>query len=141
MPRPPARHRWIKWTIGVLIVLAILAGIAKVTYDWTQRQYFVSSSNGKVTIFRGVQAKVPGIKLQHIETVTTINTASLPKFRAKQVRDGIEASSKEDAQEIVDNLRQFVAHKPKPTPKKPTSSPTKKAADHEKRVPAGVSRL
>ncbi|MEO6470942.1 MAG: BofC C-terminal domain-containing protein [Aeromicrobium sp.] len=124
MPRPPAGRRWLKWTVAILIVLAILAGIGKVAYDWTQKQYFVASSNGKVAIFRGVNAEIPGLTLEHIDTVTAIEISSLPDFRAKQVRAGIEASSKKDAQEIVNNLHQFLPT-PKPT-KKPTKEPTKK---------------
>ena len=142
-PRAPGRHRWIKWTIGLLVLAAILAGIGKVTYDWTQKQYFVASSNGKVTIFRGVHANVPGMTLQHIDSVTTIETASLPDFRAKQVRAGIEATSKKNAQEIVDNLRQFIPlPTPTPTPTKPTKKPTtKKTADTQAVADTSVDRL
>lgn len=125
-PLEPGRRRWIKWTIALLLLAAILAGIGKVTYDWTQKQYFVASSNGKVTIFRGVNANVPGLTLQHVDTVTTIETSSLPDFRAKQVEAGIEASSKKDAQEIVANLHQFIPA-PTPSPSPTTPTPTKKA--------------
>jgi len=120
MPRPPSSRRWIRWTFGVLLLAAIVGGIGKIAYDWTQDQYFVAADNGKVTIFRGVQAEIPGLTLQHVDTITSIEISTLPEFRQKQVRTGIEASSKKDAQDIVDNLDQFV------TPPKPTPTPTKK---------------
>lgn len=125
-PRPPARRRWLRWTVGLLLVGAVLAGAGKVAYDWTQEQYFVSDNDGKVTIFRGVQADVPGLTLQHVETVTDIDIATLPEFRQKQVRAGIEASSLENAREIVESLDQFVTPVvPSPTPG-PATATTRK---------------
>jgi protein phosphatase len=129
-PQPPARRRWLRWTIGLLLVAVVLGSAGKVTYDWTQEQYFVSTNDGKVTIFRGVQADVPGLTLQHVETVTDIDIATLPEFRRKQVRAGIEASSLENAREIVKSLDQFV------TPAEPTPTPTAtaKKANYELRT-------
>lgn len=127
MPRPPSSRRWLRWTLALLVLAAILGGIGKVTYDWTQKQYFVATDNGKVAIFRGVQAEIPGLKLQHVDTVTTIDVTTLQKFQQKQVRAGIEASSHKDAQDIVANLDQFVTPKPAPTPTPtPTKTPTTK---------------
>jgi protein phosphatase len=123
MPRPPSSRRWVRWTLVILVLGLLAGGIGKIAYDWTQEQYFVSSDNGKVAIFRGVQADVPGIKLQHVEKVTTIEVSALPEFTQRQVRAGIDASSKKDAQSIVDNLDQFVR------PPKPTETPTEKPSD------------
>jgi protein phosphatase len=121
-PRPPSRLRWLRWTLVGVLVAAIIGAGAAFTYHWSQTQYFVASHDGKVTIFKGVQANVPGIKLQHVEQVTDVVVTSLPEYRREQVRAGIEASSKADAQQIVANLSQFaVAPTPKPSP-----SPTKK---------------
>ena len=128
-PRPPARLRWLKWLIGVIVIAAILAGVGKIAYDWSQKQYFVASNNGYVTIYRGVQADVPGLALQHVTTVTKIKTSSLSDFRQKQVRAGIDASSLKDAREIVANLEAFLPPAPTPTPSnkpKPTDKPTQK---------------
>lgn len=124
-PRPPSRRRWLTWT-ALGVVLAVILGIAgAVAYNWSQSQYFVAASGGKVTIFRGVQADLPGITLQHIDEVTDVELSTLPEFRRRQVRDGIEASSRAEAEQIVDNLDQ-VAIKPTPTPT-PTPSPTETA--------------
>ncbi len=114
-PRPPSRMRWLRWA-AVGLALAVILGIAgAVAYNWSQSQYFVASHDGKVTIYKGVQADIPGITLQHVDEVTDVDVSTLPDYRAKQVRDGIEASSRSEAEQIVDNLDQ-VAIKPTPTP-------------------------
>lgn len=123
MPRPPSSRRWVRWTLGLLVLAAILGGAGKIAYDWSQRQYFVATDNGMVTIFRGVHAEIPGVKLEHVDAVTDINVSTLPEFRRKQVQSGIEASSRADAQDIVDNLGQFVTPVPTPTAT-PTPRPT-----------------
>lgn len=134
MPRPPSSRRWLRWTVALLVLAAILGGIGKVAYDWTQKQYFVAADNGKVTIFRGVQADIPGVKLQHVDAHTDIEITTLPEFRQQQVRDGIEASSRQDAQDIVANLDQFVTPKPTPTPTPtPTKTPTTKKTSADAR--------
>ena len=128
MPRPPSSRRWVRWTLGLLVLAAILGSAGKIAYDWSQKQYFVATDNGMVTIFRGVQAEIPGVKLQHVDAVTSINISSLPEFRRKQVEAGIEASNRADAQGIVDNLDQFVTPVPAPTPSPtPSSTPTTKS--------------
>ncbi|GAA3520393.1 protein phosphatase 2C domain-containing protein [Aeromicrobium panaciterrae] len=121
-PRPPSRRRWLRWT-ALGVVLAVILGVAgAVAYNWSQNQYFVASYQGKVTIFKGVQADIPGVTLQHVDEVTDVELSTLPDFRRKQVRDGIEASSRAEAEQIVDNLDQ-VAIKPTPTPT-PTATET-----------------
>ncbi len=129
-PRPPSRLRWLRWTALVVAVAAILAIAGGVAYSWSQSQYFVASHEGKVTIFKGVQAKLPGITLQHIDEVTDVEVETLPDFRREQVRAGIEASSRAEAEQIVANLDQ-VAIKPTPTPTptpKPSEDPTTTSA-------------
>lgn len=127
MPRPPSSRRWVRWTLGLLVLAAILGGAGKIAYDWSQRQYFVATDNNMVTIFRGVHAEIPGVKLEHIDAVTDINVSTLPEFHRKQVQSGIEASSRADAQDIVNNLGQFVNPVPVPTATptpRPTPTPT-----------------
>ena len=114
-PRPPSRRRWLRWTALGIAIAAILAIAGVVAYNWSQNQYFVASQDGKVTIFKGVQADIPGITLQHVDEITEVEVSTLPDFRAKQVQAGIEASSRAEAEQIVENLDQ-VAIKPTPTP-------------------------
>ena len=121
-PRPPSRMRWLRWAAVVAVVAVILAAGGAWAYNWSQKQYFVGAQDGKVTIFKGVQADVPGITLQHVEQVTEVELDNLPAFRRQQVEAGIEASSRTDAEKTVAELDQL-AIEPTPTPT-PTPSPT-----------------
>lgn len=121
-PRPPTGWRWVRRIAAVGVVVAILVVAAIVGYRWTQQQYFVSAHQGRVTIYQGVQADIPGISLKHPEKVTSISMNSLPEFRRQQVTDGIEASSRADAIRIVSELQDSVSSQPSPSP-----SPSEKA--------------
>lgn len=106
-PRAPSRRRWIGWMLLAILVVAGVLFAAKFTYDWSQNQYFVGEHEGNVTIYRGIQADLPGLNLNHVDTVTSIETNSLPAYSQDEVRSGIEASSKRDATMTVEELRQL----------------------------------
>lgn len=134
-PRPPSRWRWVRRLAALVVVLAILAAGALYAYRWSQDQYFVGTSDGKVTVYRGVQAELPLITLKHVEKVTDVELSTLPRFRADQVRDGIEASSRAEADTIVQKLRGFVVE-PEPTASpspSPSPSPSQKRGDDRDR--------
>ena len=128
-PQPPSRMRWVRWAAALVVVAVILAAAGAWAYSWSQKQYFVAAQDGKVTIYKGVQADIPGITLQHVEQVTDVELSSLPTFRRQQVEAGIEASSKADAEKTVAELDQLaVVPTPTPTPsKKPTPTKTTKS--------------
>lgn len=111
-PRPPGRLRFLRLgiTLGLLTLLVVLG--AWLGYRWTQTQYFVADHDGKVTIFRGVQADLPLVPLSHVDEVSTVDIADLPLFQRGQVRAGIEATSHADAAAIVKQLHDEVASKP-----------------------------
>jgi protein phosphatase len=124
-PRPPSKWRWVRRLVALAVVVGVLAAGALYAYDWSQKQYYVAASDGRVTIYRGVQADLPLLTLRHVDEVTDVELDSLPAFRANQVRDGIEASSRADAEDIVANLRDF-AVEPEPSPS-PSPSPSRSA--------------
>ena len=129
-PQPPGRLRWLRRAAIAVVIVAIIGAGGAFAYKWSQTQYFVSVQDGKVAIFRGVQADIPGITLQHVDQLTDVQLASLPSFRRQQVEAGIEASSKADAEKTVAQLDQFVTPPtptPTPTPTKPTPTPTRTA--------------
>jgi serine/threonine protein phosphatase PrpC len=121
-PRPPSRRRWVRWTLGVVVLAAILAGVGAVAYKWSQTQYYVSADDGKVVVFRGVQADIPGITLNHVDEKTDIELSSLSEFQRREIEDGIEASSKADALQTIKELDVITpVPTPTPTPSTPTS--------------------
>ncbi|AXT86405.1 serine/threonine-protein phosphatase [Aeromicrobium sp. A1-2] len=138
-PRPPSRLRWLRWLAVLVVIMAIVGTAGAYAYDWSQKQYFVAADGGKVAIFRGVQADIPGITLQHVEQVTDVELASLPEFRRQQVEAGIEASSKADAQKTVAELDQFAVD-PTPTPT-PSKTPTKKPTPTKSTTAAATSTI
>ncbi|KAA1424875.1 serine/threonine-protein phosphatase [Mumia zhuanghuii] len=108
-PRPPRRHPWLRRLGLAVVVVGLLALAGKLAYDWTQDQFYVGTSDGNVTIFRGIQADVPLIDLDSVEEVTEVTVASLPTFRAEQVEKGIASSSLDDARDTVQQLREIAA--------------------------------
>jgi protein phosphatase len=57
-----------------------------------------------VTIFRGVDANLPGLTLQRPYEESSIELTTLSDYDARQVREGIEANSLDDARRTVENL-------------------------------------
>ena len=125
-PRPPSRWRWARWTIGVLLLLGLAGGVAYWAYEWSQQQYYVAEDDGRVAIYRGVDASLPGITLQQVDERTDIEIADLPDYQLGRVEDGISAASREDADQIVENLQSSL---PEPTPSASPSATTEPATE------------
>jgi len=106
-PREPRRFRWIKGLMILLAVLLLLGVAGGLSYSWTQNQYFVAASDGKVAVYQGVQADVPGLSLRSVYEVSDIELDALPTFRREQVVAGIESSDLQDARASVSSLREL----------------------------------
>lgn len=138
-PRPPRRLRWTKRILTLVVVLAILAGAGWLGYRWSQDQYFVAAQDDRVTIFRGVQADIPLVTLQHVEEVSDVDLADLTDFEARQVREGITASSLADARQVVEDLQeQADTNQPSPSPS-PTGKRSSASSDSDSKQ-AGWTR-
>ncbi|WP_036225973.1 PP2C family serine/threonine-protein phosphatase [Marmoricola sp. URHB0036] len=144
-PRPPRRFTWAR-RIAVVAVIALLAAIIGFAgWKWSQTQYYVANDGDDVAIFQGVEATVPGINTHHVEEASDLKLDDLPDYNARQVRDGISASSLEDARGIVSRLQRLVPC-PEPTPS-PSASPSlrkknlpsKTARPRQSRTPAASS--
>ena len=57
-----------------------------------------------MVIYRGLDASMPGLDLSHPYETSNVILDRLCEFDAGEVRDGISASSLEDARKTVDNL-------------------------------------
>jgi protein phosphatase len=126
-PRPPRRFFWLR-ALALLVVAGVLLWLGGMAaYSWTQNQYYVAADGQNVGIYRGVEAEVPGLQLSHLYEDTEITLASLPDYRADQVRGGISADDLPDARDIVSRLGDLarVCPTPEPSPS-PSASPTTK---------------
>jgi PPM family protein phosphatase len=143
-PRPPRRFVWLR-RAAVLVVVALAVWLlATMAYNWTQEQYYVAADGESVAIYKGVQADVPGLTLTSVFQDTDIALDTLPDRRADQVRDGISADDREDAEDIVKRLETFVriCPEPEPTPSpsaSPSSTDTAKPKANGTRTPAAAS--
>ena len=80
-----------------------MAGAA--AWGWSQHQYYVGEQDGVVTIFRGVQADLPGIDLSHPYETSNVHVDSLDPFSAQLGRRTASApSSLADAERTVQRL-------------------------------------
>ncbi|HET6700077.1 MAG TPA: protein phosphatase 2C domain-containing protein [Nocardioidaceae bacterium] len=131
-PRAPRRFVWLR-RIAILVVLGVLVWLAgSMAYRWTQQQYYVAAQGETVAIYRGVQADVPGMTLTSVYQPTDVRLATLPDFRAEQVRGGIPADDLTDAKAIIQRLEGFVRICPTPTPTPtPTPEGKKKQGDNQ----------
>ncbi len=136
-PRPPRRFTWAR-RIAVVAVIALLAAVIGFAgWKWSQTQYYVANDGDHVVIYQGVEADVPGINTHHVEQTSDLKLADLPDYNARQVRDGIGASSLEDARGIVSRLQRLVPC-PTPTPS-PSASPSSRASKKPAKPSAGAT--
>jgi PPM family protein phosphatase len=103
-PRPPRRHPWLRRLLALLGLVGIAWMIGAGAWTWSQHQYYVGEQDGVVTIFRGVQADVPGIDLSHPYETTNIKVTQLDQFTARTVQSGIGVGSLSEAERTVQHL-------------------------------------
>jgi protein phosphatase len=104
-PRSRRRFGWVRRLLALAVVLLVAGVGIGLLYDWSQEQYYLSESDGRVAIFRGIDQDVPGVTLSHLEERTTLDVADLPDFNQDQVAAGIAADNLDDAEAKVAALR------------------------------------
>lgn len=126
------RGRWIRRTLGALTVLILLAGGGAAARLWVMRQYFVGDHQGMVSVYRGIPQNIGPLHLSSLaKRSDDVRVVDLPVFSRDQVRSGIVADTRKQADQIVENLRsqakicksQAEAGKPTPAPSR-TPSPS-----------------
>ncbi|QZY29183.1 PP2C family protein-serine/threonine phosphatase [Nocardioides coralli] len=103
-PQAPRRFGWVRRILVLMVVVGLLWMAGAAAWAWSQRQYYVSEYDGKVTIFRGLDADLPGIELSSPYEVTDLEMARLSEYDRGQVEEGIGASGLGAARRTVDNL-------------------------------------
>jgi serine/threonine protein phosphatase PrpC len=103
-PREPRRYPWLRRGLLLLGLIGIAWMVAASAWDWSQHQYYVGEQDGVVTIFRGVQADIPGIDLSDAYETTNVEVGQLEPFAARSVESGIGAGSLGEAERTVERL-------------------------------------
>jgi protein phosphatase len=103
-PREPRRNPWLRRGLLLLGLLGIVWMVGAAAWSWTQHQYYVGDQDGVVTIFRGIQADVPGLDLSHPYQTTNVHVDQLDPYTARSVQGGIGAGSLDEAQRTVQRL-------------------------------------
>ena len=89
-----------------LVVLAVVViGGAYGAWDYTQHQYYVGTSQGRVTIFKGVNQRVAGVSLSSVYSRTSITEQQVPPQELQMVQGTISAANLSDAHRIVNQLQ------------------------------------
>lgn len=103
------RRRRLTWGVGAMVVLLALLLAAVIGYSWTQSRYFVGQSPDRstVTIYQGVPQDLGFISLSHEYRDTDIKLSKLPEYDRNLVRQNVPADSLDDADAIVNRLRQL----------------------------------
>lgn len=104
-PARSRRNRLLRRSLAVVLVVGLLVAGAYAAYDWSQRQYFVAASDGRVAIFRGVSSDLGPIDLSHLETETDVVVSELPTDVQGSVSASVPAESLADARAKVATLR------------------------------------
>ncbi|SEC00325.1 protein phosphatase [Nocardioides exalbidus] len=102
-PRAPDRYTWLRRVLGAAVLLGIAWVVLAAGWSWSQQQFYVGESDGRVAIYRGLNADLPGLSLSHPYEVSDVDLTLLSDLDAETVREGIEAGSLDEAQATVDN--------------------------------------
>lgn len=126
LEEPPRRRiRWLMPAVAAVVVLGVVVGLW-LGYAWTQTRYYVGEFDQRVAIYNGISQRLGPIQLSRLESVTDLRVDSLPEYGRQSVRQTVPAGDLNDAQRIVENLKNYgtaSASCPSSSPK-PTSSPT-----------------
>ncbi len=108
--RKPVIRRRVVWLVALgMLLVGIAVGAGFGWYTWAQQQYFVGAhdtgTSSTVAVYRGPAEALFGIDVSSVVTDTDIALADLPEFEQQEVLDTIPARSLQDADEIVQRLR------------------------------------
>lgn len=126
------RSRVLPRLAALFTVLLLLGGGLFAGYRWTQSQYYVYSSGGYVSIYRGIPQKIGPLTLSHLEEKSTIAIKDLQPVTQERLEIPITRGSLAEARGYVENLEKKelnVEPTPTPTPSSTESPPETPATD------------
>jgi len=102
------RWRGVRMILGWLLFAGILVGLGFGAYQYTQTRYYVDVFDGQVTIYQGIREQLGPWKFSSPYFVSEINLEELSQFQQTLIERSISAESLEEAQRILDQLRQTI---------------------------------
>jgi len=120
-PRPRPRWLWVR-RLAVLVIVGAIAWLGfSSARAWMSDQYFVADSGGEVAIYRGLSQQLGPVDPSELyATADGLPVEALPPILQNQLSDSIAAEDVEDAQAIVQSLREEACelhpNRPGPTP-------------------------
>ena len=108
-PRPGAGHPWLRRALLAGFVVAVVCAVSWGGYSWSQRQYYIGPSEGRVAIFRGLSQPVAGIHLSNVYERPDVALSDLPSYDRTEVEQTIEANNLDHARKIVQDLQSDAA--------------------------------
>jgi len=103
-PREPRRFAWLRRLLVLVFLVGVLWMVGAGAWTWSQHQYYVGEHEGQVTIFRGVNADLPGVELSRPFETSDIALSDLSDYDQAQVEDGLGLGDLESARRTVGNL-------------------------------------
>jgi hypothetical protein len=74
---------------------------------YVDRQWYVGDAGGRVAIYNGIPTEILGFELSHVQVTTELSTAEAQRLQPwSGLSEGITADSLEEAQRIVDQIRE-----------------------------------
>ncbi|MDR1151561.1 MAG: protein phosphatase 2C domain-containing protein [Bifidobacteriaceae bacterium] len=95
--RRPIGHRVAAVIVGIVVVVGIAAGGIG-AYRWTQSQYYVGESGGRVAIYQGIAQRIGPLRLSHAVVTSAVDVASLPRVSRDRLATTIAAGSMAEAE-------------------------------------------
>ncbi|WP_232677250.1 PP2C family serine/threonine-protein phosphatase [Nocardioides sp. R-C-SC26] len=103
-PRAPQRYAWARRLLVLVVVVGVVWLAAAGAWSWIQQQYYVGSYDGRVAIFRGVDASLPGVDLSEPVVVTDVTLEELSDVDRSAVSNAIAVDDLADARDKVEAL-------------------------------------
>lgn len=103
-PLVTPRSPWRTSLLSLFLVLLLIAG-GWLGYAWTQTQFYVTGTNGTITIYQGIPQSIGSWQLSAPVEVTTLRLEDLPPVEQQRLREPIIRSSRVEIDTYVEQLR------------------------------------
>ena len=106
--RKKIRWRTTRIIASWFLLAGVIAGIGYVAYEYTQTRYYVAEYDGQVTIFQGIREQLGPLKFSNPYRVSDISVDDLSSFQQTLIERSISAESLEDAERILQQLKESI---------------------------------